>query len=151
MRNKRGDGSVGRVPQRLEASPAWKAQPPHASEMALFHGCMPGCARYLDRRTGQRDTITCSTGNQGIAEFMLTFPENPLPYGCGSIGYNICRLVRSHPAGDDRTALTWACFCAWFDGTVCTLAADDFETYCLPGAGADCDYDEAWTRECVHP
>src|ERR1700685_1804562 len=36
------------------------------------------------------------------------------------------------------------------DRTVRTLAADDFKTYRLPGARADCDQDEAWTRECVH-
>jgi hypothetical protein len=34
--------------------------------------------------------------------------------------------------------------------TVCTFAADDFKTHCLPGAGADCNQDKAWTRECVH-
>src|SRR5215469_17078111 len=50
----------------------------------------------------------------------------------------------------DRTTLAWPCLCAWLDGTVCTLAADDFKTYCLPGAGADCDQGQAWTREYLH-
>src|ERR1700685_840879 len=80
----------------------------------------------------------------------LTFPDNPLPYGCGSIGYNVYGFVGSDPAGDDRTALPWAGIRAWIDGTLCTLAADDFKTYCLPGAGADCGQDEAWARECLH-
>src|SRR5579864_2183631 len=80
----------------------------------------------------------------------LTLQTNPLPYGCGSTRYNVCRFVGSNPAGHDRTPFPWACLCAWIDGTVCTLAADDFKTYRLPGAGADCDQDEAWTGECVH-
>ena len=65
-------------------------------------------------------------------------------------GHNVCGFVGSDAAGHDRTALAWACLGAWIDGTVCTLPADDFKTYCLPGAGADCDQDEAWTRECMH-
>src|ERR1700685_3522049 len=60
------------------------------------------------------------------------------------------RVTQAHRGCDDRTALTWACLCAWIDGTVRTLAADDFKTYRLPGAGPDCDQDEAWTRECMH-
>src|SRR5262249_11386253 len=88
-----------------------------------------------------------SKQKSGLARNRLTFKENPLPYGCGSTGYNICGFVGSNPAGDDRAALPWACLCARLDGTVCTLAADDFKTYCLPGPGADCDQDEAWARE----
>jgi len=33
--------------QRLEASPGWKAQTTHESEMALFYECMQWCARIL--------------------------------------------------------------------------------------------------------
>src|ERR1700676_4040440 len=51
--------------------------------------------------------------NQESQNSHLTLLANPLPYGCGSIEYNICRFVRSDPAGDDRTALTWSCLCAW--------------------------------------
>src|SRR5581483_12336981 len=80
----------------------------------------------------------------------LTLPNNPQPYGCGLPGHNICGFVGSNPPGDDRAALPWACVCASVDGTVCALAADDFKTYCLPGAGADCGQDQAWTREYLH-
>ncbi len=36
-----------------------------------------------------------------------------------------------------------------FDGALSTVAANDFKTYCNPGAGADCDQDEARTGERV--
>jgi len=31
--------------------------------------------------------------NQKSQNIHLTFPDNPLPYGCGSIGYNLCSFV----------------------------------------------------------
>jgi len=31
--------------------------------------------------------------NMGSREYQLTFSGNPLPYGCGSAGYNICGFV----------------------------------------------------------
>src|SRR3569833_1380192 len=80
----------------------------------------------------------------------LTQQDNSLPYGCGSLGYNICGLIRSNPAGNDRTALPRACYCAWLDGAFRPLAADDFKAYCLPGPRSDCDQAATWTRECVH-
>src|ERR1700727_1528513 len=64
----------------------------------------------------------------------LTLSNNPLPYGCGSIRYNVCGFVGSDPEGDDRTTLPWARLGAWIDGAVCTFATDDFKTYCVPGA-----------------
>src|SRR5437588_8591605 len=69
------------------------------------------------------------------ARMALTSSRNPLPYGCGSVGYNICGFVRSDPARDGRTTLPRACLSARLDGTVCTVAADDFKTYRLSGAG----------------
>src|SRR5437899_11895532 len=33
--------------QRLEASPGWKAQTTHESEMALFNECTQSCARIV--------------------------------------------------------------------------------------------------------
>ena len=63
------------------------------------------------------------------------------------LGTTFAALSDPTRRANDRTAFTWTCLCAWIDGTVCTLVADDFKTYCLPGAGADCDQDEAWTRE----
>jgi len=35
------------LPQRLEASPGWKAQTTHESKMALFNQCMPRCAQKV--------------------------------------------------------------------------------------------------------
>src|SRR5271167_4172187 len=99
-------------------------------------------------RVGVRASETVEW-KSGSRRYQLTFDRNPLPYGCEYTGYNIRGFVGSNPAGNDRATLPWACLCARIDGAVCTLTADDFKTYCLPGAGADCDQDEAWTRECV--
>src|ERR1700756_4493919 len=110
----------------------------------LFSGCIGNLslAGVRVQRPGN--------GSMGSRKYQLTFNGNPLPYGCGSPWHNLCGFFCFKPAGGDREALPWACFCARLDGTVCTLAADDFKTYCLPGAGADCDQDEAWTREYLH-
>src|SRR4051794_17579898 len=77
-----------------------------------------------------------TTGGHLSRHLRLTFTDNPLPYGCGSVRHNIRGSIGSNPAGDDRTTLPWACLCTWINGTVFTLAADDFQTYCLPGAGS---------------
>src|SRR5437763_17014723 len=100
--------------------------------------------------------LVCAAGfgEQGrenrTARMALMSIRTPLPYGCGSVGDNICGLVRSDPARDSRTPLPRACLSARLDGTVCTVAADDFKTYRLSGAGAACDQDQARTREYLH-
>src|SRR4030081_3502836 len=45
----RRDGWVGlsSCPERLAASPGWKAQTTHESEMALFYECMERCAHIV--------------------------------------------------------------------------------------------------------
>jgi hypothetical protein len=60
------------LPQRLEASPGWKAQTTHESEMALFSECMQECARkVLDTadivRDGDLSTIWAVCGDEKSA------------------------------------------------------------------------------------
>ena len=55
-------------PQRLEASPGWKAQTTHESEMALFNECMLQCAqKVLDPADIVRD-----------GDFRIASPAVPL-------------------------------------------------------------------------
>ena len=86
----------------------------------------------------------------GSEEKWLTFFLNPLLFGCGLSGHNLCRLIGSDSAGDDRATCPWACLGAWLSGAVSTLAADDFKTYCVSGASADCDEDQARAGEYLH-
>src|ERR1700751_3298308 len=53
----------------------------------LFSGCIGNLslAGVRVQRPGN--------GSMGSRKYQLTFNGNPLPYGCGSPGYNICGFV----------------------------------------------------------
>jgi len=53
----------------------------------LFSGCIGdlSLAGVRVQRPGN--------GSMGSRKYQLTFNGNPLPYGCGSPGYNICGFV----------------------------------------------------------
>jgi hypothetical protein len=62
------------LPQRLEASPGWKAQTTHESEMALFSECMQECARkVLDTADIVRDGDISTTTRVHCAKLTI-FP-----------------------------------------------------------------------------